>query len=127
MKMIKEFAAFVFTLMLLIIFVVTLTYGFKYANHRATERRMEELSDQAADEFLGFIQQVPDAREEGQILLAAPSVCEVGELVRIDLRESTVTTTLLVVTIPELLATDDFEIIDDGKRAFFSSRGAGEL
>lgn len=65
--------------------------------------------------------------EDWKIQLNVTNICGVGELVRIDLRKSTVATTLVVVTIPDLLATEDFEIIEEGRRAFFSSRVPGEF
>jgi hypothetical protein len=69
----------------------------------------------------------PEPTDAAQIILDAPMTCEVGELVRLDLRDSTLATTLVVLTVPELNAVEtDFEIIDNGRRAFFSSRGAGE-
>ena len=72
-------------------------------------------------------QDAPNVDElEPKIVLNAPTICEVGELVRIDLHDSTVVTTLLVVTIPGLQITEDFEIIEDGRRAMFSSREPGE-
>lgn len=55
------------------------------------------------------------------LVLVAPSVAEVGELVRLDLRESKAVGIKWQV-VPE---TPDFEIIDGGKRALFSSRGGG--
>ena len=52
----------------------------------------------------------------------APMECEVGELVRFDARESEVDS-LVWDIIPE---TEDFEIVDDGFRGFFSARAGGE-
>jgi hypothetical protein len=69
-----------------------------------------------------------DAPEPNQpaIQIKAPRTCEVGELVRIDMNKSTVTTTVVLLTIPGLKTTTDFEMIEQGKRAFFSSRRPGE-
>ena len=53
--------------------------------------------------------------------LAMPDECEVGELVRLDARTSEVDSIVWKI-IP---ATDDMEIVDDGKRCFFSSRAPG--
>lgn len=55
------------------------------------------------------------------LVLKAPTVAEVGELIRLDLRESKAVGIKWKV-VPE---TTDLEIIDDGKRGLFSSRVAG--
>lgn len=55
------------------------------------------------------------------LVLKAPSTCVVGELVRLDLRESIIGGVQWRV-LPE---TPDFEVIEDGRRAFFSSRVPG--
>lgn len=55
------------------------------------------------------------------LILNAPNVAEVGELVRLDLRESKAVGIKWKV-VPE---TTDLEIIDGGKRGLFSSRVAG--
>lgn len=52
------------------------------------------------------------------IVLRAPDDCEVGELVRFDAADSDVTG----LTWQILPSTPDFEIIEDGRRAFFSAR-----
>lgn len=57
--------------------------------------------------------------QEG-IILKAQDICQIGELVRLDARDSTVNLTWQI-----LPATDDFEVVDDGKRAFFTSRIPG--
>lgn len=54
------------------------------------------------------------------IILKAPDICEIGELVRFDARDSTVNLTWQI-----LPATNDFEVVDQGKRAFFTSRIPG--
>lgn len=59
--------------------------------------------------------------ESGKLILKAPDSCEIGELVRLDLRESNVDGIIWKV-LPE---TADFEIIDEGRRALFSSRVPG--
>ena len=60
-----------------------------------------------------------DAVPEVGIVLRAQDECEVGELVRLDATESDVDG----LTWQILPATPDFEIIEDGRRAFFSARG----
>lgn len=60
--------------------------------------------------------------EDGGINLTAPIECEVGELVRFDARESNVDA-LVWSIIP---ASDDFEMVDENRRAFFSARSPGE-
>lgn len=63
-----------------------------------------------------------DDLSEG-ITLVAPEVCEIGELVRLDARES-LAHSLVWQIMPK---TDDFEVVDGGRRAFLSSRkGGGE-
>jgi len=61
-----------------------------------------------------------DPEPDNGIVLVAPDLCEVGELVRFDATESTVNLTWQI-----LPHTDDFEVIESGKRAFFSSRVPG--
>jgi len=56
--------------------------------------------------------------ETGGIILRAQDDCEVGELVRLDASESDVDG----LTWQILPSTPDFEIIEDGRRAFFSAR-----
>lgn len=55
---------------------------------------------------------------EAGLKLRAPDMCEVGELVRFDVSESTVDG----ITWQILPYTEDFEVIEDGRRAFFSAR-----
>lgn len=55
------------------------------------------------------------------LVLVAPETCEVGELVRLDLSQSKAIG-LIWQVIP---ASTDFEVIDGGKRAVFSSRVGG--
>jgi hypothetical protein len=57
------------------------------------------------------------------LVLRAPDLCQVGELVRLDLRDSTVDGIVWQI-IPN---SPDFEVIEDGKRAFFSSREPGSF
>ncbi len=59
---------------------------------------------------------------DGGIQLNAPIDCEVGELVRFDARESDVDA-LVWAIIP---ASDDFEMVDENRRAFFSARSPGK-
>jgi hypothetical protein len=59
--------------------------------------------------------------EEIGIILRAQEDAEIGELVRLDARESVVDG-LTWQIIPD---TPDFEVIEDGRRAFFSSRVGG--
>lgn len=59
--------------------------------------------------------------EDGGIFLDAPIKCEVGELVRFDARGSDVAS-LVWDIIP---ASDDFEMVDKNRRAFFSARRPG--
>lgn len=59
---------------------------------------------------------------EIQLVLRAQKTCEVGELVRFDASESTVEG----LTWQILPKTNDFEVIESGKRAFFASRTPGE-
>lgn len=54
------------------------------------------------------------------IVLAAPDICEVGELVRFDATSSDVDS----LTWDILPPTPDFEVVD--RRAFFSARNSGE-
>ena len=63
-------------------------------------------------------QQEPEVTDG--IVLDAPDLAEVGELVRFDASDSTVNLTWQI-----LPHTDDFEVIEGGKRAFFSSRVTG--
>jgi len=56
------------------------------------------------------------------ITLDVPATCEIGELVRLDATGSDVDA-LTWQIIPD---TPDFEVVDGGKRAFFSSRQPGE-
>lgn len=58
---------------------------------------------------------------DGGIQLNAPIDCEVGELVRFDARKSDVDS-LVWGIIPE---SDDFETVDEDRRAFFSARTPG--
>jgi len=60
--------------------------------------------------------------EDGGINLTAPIECEVGELVRFDARDSDVDA-LVWSIIP---ASEDFEMVDENRRAFFSARSPGE-
>jgi hypothetical protein len=55
------------------------------------------------------------------IILEAPELADVGELVRFDASQSTVNLTWQI-----LPYTEDFEVIEGGKRAFFSSRVPGQ-
>lgn len=64
------------------------------------------------------IQQVDEGAD---LVLNAPTVAEVGELVRLDLSQSKAVGIKWQV-VPE---TTDFEVIDGGKRGLFSSRVAG--
>jgi hypothetical protein len=72
--------------------------------------------------------EAPVARQEltdtlkRSIQIKAPVDCEVGELVRIDARGSDVDSLAWNV----LPATPDFEVVDDGFRAFFSARQGGK-
>jgi hypothetical protein len=55
------------------------------------------------------------------IILDAPELADVGELVRFDASQSPVNLTWQI-----LPHTEDFEVIEGGKRAFFSSRVPGQ-
>ena len=59
---------------------------------------------------------------EAEIILHAPDFVEVGELVRLDARDSTVDK----LTWQIIPYTDDFEVIEGGVRAFLSSKTPGE-
>lgn len=62
-----------------------------------------------------------DPVEEVGIVIDAPEFCDVGELVRLDATESQVDG----LTWQVLPYTEDFEVIEDGRRAFFSARPGG--
>lgn len=62
-----------------------------------------------------------DDAPAAKLVLKAPAKCVVGELVRLDLRESVVGGVQWRV-LPD---TPDFEVIENGQRAFFSSRVPG--
>jgi hypothetical protein len=59
-----------------------------------------------------------DETLDGGIILRAPEKCEIGELIRLNATESNVDG----LTWQILPSTPDFEIIEDGRRAFFSAR-----
>jgi hypothetical protein len=63
-----------------------------------------------------------DIDVEAGIKVNAQVSCEVGELVRFDARGSDVESLVWDVLPP----TDDFEVVDDGFRSFFSARAGGE-
>lgn len=65
-------------------------------------------------------QPIPSA--EAKIVLVTPSVCRIGELVRMDVSES-VADSFKWALVPQ---TPDFLVYDDGARAVFSARAAGE-
>lgn len=65
--------------------------------------------------------QDPEPTPAAEIILRAPDVSEVGELVRLDARESTVDGMIWQI----LPYSEDFEVIEEGRRAFFTSRSAG--
>lgn len=60
---------------------------------------------------------------EGGIVLKTQDICEVGELIRLDARESDVDS----LTWQVLPFTEDFEVVDDGLRAFLSARFPGQF
>lgn len=66
-------------------------------------------------------QDVEPSPQPINLVLKAPDTCEIGELVRLDVRDSQVEGIRWQV-LPE---TPDFEVIEDGRRAFFSSRVPG--
>lgn len=59
-----------------------------------------------------------EAEVSGGLVITAPDDCEVGELVRIDASQSDVDH----LTWQIIPATTDFEVIEAGRRAFFSAR-----
>jgi len=66
-------------------------------------------------------QDAVDEAEKSGIVLRAQEDAEVGELVRLDASESEVDS----LTWQIIPATTDFEVIEGGRRAFFSSRNGG--
>jgi hypothetical protein len=60
---------------------------------------------------------------EAALVVKIPAECEVGELVRMDATESKVDGITWRIMPP----TEDFVIVDEGRRAFFSSRSGGEF
>jgi hypothetical protein len=58
-----------------------------------------------------------------QVVLVSPDICRVGELVRLDVSESTAESFKWLV-VPE--SVTDFLVYDQGKRAVFSARVEGE-
>lgn len=65
--------------------------------------------------------QDPEPTPAADLKLRAPDVSEVGELVRLDARESTVDGIIWQI----LPFSEDFEVIENGRRAFFTSRVPG--
>jgi len=63
-----------------------------------------------------------EATDEANLVLRAQASCVVGELVRFDASESTVDGIIWQIK-PH---SNDFEVIENGRRAFFSSRTPGE-
>jgi hypothetical protein len=63
-----------------------------------------------------------DEQAEAKLVLVAPSVCRIGELVRFDVSGSTAASFKWIL-VPDL---SDFEVYDAGARAVFSARKAGE-
>ncbi len=70
-----------------------------------------------------WAQEIDEPTDAPGLVLLAPDTCDIGQLVRLDARESRVDTITWAI-IPE---TDDFEVVDGGRRAFFSSRVGGEF
>lgn len=67
-------------------------------------------------------QEVPPAEAEAKVVLVAPSTCRVGELVRLDVSESSADSFKWIL-VPDSV---DFLVYDGGARAVFSARMEGE-
>jgi len=97
----------------------TLTMVSDYEPLHAVQLNYDEPGTTTAGNHLPIAGQDPEPVDG--IILEAPELAEVGELIRFDASQSTVNLTWQI-----LPYTDDFEVIEGGKRAFFSSRTPGQ-
>lgn len=113
------------TKLLVVCFVFAAVFGQPLIDviHRELPPRPDVVLPVAGDFYQVAGQQpnVEPAPDTPQITLRAKKLCEVGELLRLDATESTVDG-LTWQIIPK---TNDFEVIENGRRAFFSSRTPG--
>jgi hypothetical protein len=89
-------------------------------NYGTQPPTVERLSESDGQVFKVAGQDTPD-EPLGGLVLTAQETCKVGELVRLDASQSDVDG----LTWQILPGTSDFEVIEDGRRAFFSARADG--
>lgn len=105
-----------------LLFLTVLAFAMlPYIYHHRGE--IQTFSKTSQSPISGRVYQVAgqDPAPADGLVLRAPDQCDVGELVRLDLRDSTVEG-IVWQCIPD---TPDFEVIEDGRRAFFASREPG--